>query len=201
MVIGALIRCQSLLKSKNIRVVGVDYDADYVSVAKTAISNQGLADYISVVTMSVYDVQSKRSELTVPGTKENNESSQPHQFDAVYFSGSLSLLPDMVGAIQVVAPLLLFQPPHTSTVGKIYITQTYQRQISTLLSYMKPLLRFVTTIDFGKLVTEQEAEDLFYRQIQETCGMDVLEHKVIDKSVNTSMQAAYLTVLQGKKKK
>jgi hypothetical protein len=191
--IGALIRCQSLLKSKNIRVVGVDYDAQYVSVAQTAITNQGLEDYISVVAMSVHDVQTKRSELTVPG-RMKAESSPPHQFNAVYFSGSFSLLPDRVGAIQVVAPLLL------PNAGKIYITQTYQRQGSMLLSYLKPLLRFLTTIDFGQLVTEQDAEDLFYRQIQETCDMDVLEHKVMDGSVNTSMQAAYLTVLQGNKK-
>lgn len=175
-------------------MVGVDYDAHYVSVAQTAIANQGLENYISVVTMSVYDVQTKQSELTVPGAKKGESS--PHQFDAVYFSGSFSLLPDMVGAIQVVAPLLLLQPPNS---GKIYITQTYQRQFPMLLSYMKPLLRFLTTIDFGQLVTEQDAEDLFYRQIQVTCGMDVLEHKLIDRSVNTSIQAAYLTVLQGNK--
>jgi hypothetical protein len=207
-IIGALIQCQSLLKSKNIRVVGVDYDAHYVSEAQTAIFHQGLQDYISVVTMSVYDVPSKRSELTAPGgTKEKtNESSSsfssPHQqFHAVYFSGSFSLLPDMVGAIQAVTPLLLQQTttPNNAVGGKIYITQTYQRQLPfpMLLSYIKPLLRYLTTIDFGQLVTEQQAEDLFYRQIQErTCGMKVLEHEVMDRSVNTSMQAAYLTVLQ-----
>lgn len=192
-------------------MVGVDYDANYVSVAQTAISDQGLDEYISVVTMSVYDVQSKLSELAellvlLPpaGTKNKNEessSSSPQhdqQFDAVYFSGSFSLLPDMVGAIQVVAPLLSSSSQSPKNVGKIYITQTYQRQFPRLLSYIKPLLRYLTTIDFGQLVTEQEAEDLFYRQIQETCGMDVLEHKVIDSSVNTSAQAAYLTVLQRK---
>jgi hypothetical protein len=199
-------------------VVGVDYDANYVSVAQTAISSQGLDNYISVVTMSVYDVQSKQSQsrLIVPpgGTKEESEASSfphhHHQFDAVYFSGSFSLLPDMVGAIQVVAPLLsslssltsssssVVQPPKNVGEGKIYITQTYQRQFPTLLSYIKPLLRFLTTIDFGQLVTEQDAEDLFYRQIQDTCEMDVLEHEVMEGSVNTSMQAAYLTVLQRK---
>jgi hypothetical protein len=53
----------------------------------------------------------------------------------------------MLGALTAVKPLL--QPN-----GKIYVTQTYQRYTPPLLPYLKPLLKYVTTIDFRQLIRE-----------------------------------------------
>jgi hypothetical protein len=48
----------------------------------------------------------------------------------VIFAGSISLMPDPVGALHATAKLL---KPN----GKIYITQTFQRRGAMFLSYLK----------------------------------------------------------------
>jgi ubiquinone/menaquinone biosynthesis C-methylase UbiE len=181
---GALIHCQDLLKTRNIRVVGIDYDQDYVMEAQKAIAKEGLQDYISVLHMSVYDMETRRNKLKIPG-----KEAAPSEFDAAYFSGSFSLLPDMCGALRVTCRLLQPKAP-------IYITQTYQRKSPPLLSYIKPLLRYITTIDFGQLIFEQEAKDLFYNVVPKECDLNVVEHDVIPGSLDTALQAAYLTILE-----
>jgi hypothetical protein len=80
--------------------MGLDYDADYVAKAQNAIRNAGLDQVVSVVDMSVYDVQRDKSKLLLPG------ETRPTLFDAIYFSGSFSLLPAMPGALTAVKPLL-----------------------------------------------------------------------------------------------
>jgi hypothetical protein len=59
------------------------------------------------------------------------------------------------------------------------------------LPYAKPLLKYATTIDFGKLVKEEEVLQIFKES-----GLEVVEHDVIPESVDNSYQAAYLSVLR-----
>jgi len=165
--------------------MGLDYDADYVAKAQNAIRNAGLDQVVSVVDMSVYDVQRDKSKLLLPG------ETRPTLFDAIYFSGSFSLLPDMQGALTAVKPLL-------QTNGKICVIQTYQRYTPLLLPYLKPLLRYVTTIDFGQLIREDRAAEIFHQQVPDQCQLDCVEHEVIKGSVDTFVQAAYLTILKPK---
>jgi hypothetical protein len=66
--------------------MGLDYDADYVAKAQNAIRNAGLDQVVSVVDISVYDVQRDKSKLLLPG------ETRPTLFDALYFSGSFSLI-------------------------------------------------------------------------------------------------------------
>lgn len=107
-------------------------------------------------------------------------------FDAVYFSGSFTLLPDPVEALRVVKPL---------TKSKIYVTQTYQRKSPPLLGYIKPLLKYLTTIDFGQLTYEAEIAEFFSEKVPKECSLKLESHEVIKGSLDTSLQAAYLTIL------
>ena len=62
------------------------------------------------------------------------------------------------------------------------------------LSLLKPLLKYLTTIDFGQLVFEPEVV-----RIVEAAGMRVVENVVIPNSVNTPLQVARLLVVQPQK--
>lgn len=103
-------------------------------------------------------------------------------FDAVYFSGSFSLLPDPSRALRHASQLL-------SPGGAVYITQTFQRSPSRILAVVKPLLKFVTTIDFGRLMLEAEVA-----RVCDAGGMLIVERRPIIGSVNNRLQTALLVV-------
>ena len=70
-------------------------------------------------------------------------------YDAAYFSASLMLLPDPAAAVRRVAGLL--RPG-----GTLYATQTFQLRRSRLVERGKPLVRYVTTIEFGRVTYEDD---------------------------------------------
>ena len=148
---SALVANSTILKDKNISVIGVDYDEVYVNYAKSLINKENLQNRIKVKCASVYDV----------------EALKLGQFEAVYFSGSFSLLPDPIKALETVNNLLVKN-------GIIYITQTYQKKSVFGMKFLKPLLRYITTIDFGQLVYEYELENLL-----KNSNFKVLENKTM----------------------
>lgn len=183
---GALLRCTDLLVKKDLKVVGIDIDSAYVDAGHEAILHAGMDDRISINVVDVYEAKEKVLDLVkqIGGT----EDSDGRFVDAVYFSGSFSLLPDPVKALQLVAE---FVKPKDGEKGSIFITQTYQRKTPFFLPYLKPLLKYATTIDFGQLVTEDDILSTF-----EESRLEVVQHEVIPNSVNNSLQAAYISVLR-----
>lgn len=126
----ALLENAAAVVEKDLHVVGIDIDADYVERCKLEVSRRGLEDRVSVRFESVYDHRGG-------------------PYDAVYFSGSFMLLPDPARALQDVGALL-------APGGRIYFTQTFEQRRSIALEFLKPLLRFVTTIDFGRVTYEAD---------------------------------------------
>ena len=186
---GALLRCADLIKAKKLKVVGIDIDAAYVEAGKASIEEAKLSDSISIDIVDVYEGKEKILDLAKKlGATVNSHG----QFvDAVYFSGSFSLLPDPIKALQLVSEFLKRNTKTGANGGGIYITQTYQRRTPFFLPLAKPLLKYATTIDFGKLVKEDEVLQIFKES-----GLEVVEHNVIPESVNNSFQAAYLSILR-----
>ena len=127
---SALLANSETLLRKDIHVTGIDIDADYVERCTQEVMRRSFENRIEVRLESVYDHQGG-------------------PYDAVYFSGSFMLLPDPARALHRVGRLL-------APDGRIYFTQTFERQRSTALEVLKPLLRFVTTIDFGRVTYESE---------------------------------------------
>lgn len=183
-----MLRCADLVKSKDLKIIGIDIDAAYVEAGKQSLEVAGLSDRISIDKVDVYD----GSENIVELAKALGASADTNGkiFDAVYFSGSFSLLPDPVKALKLVSEWTK-EPTKDSKEGTIYITQTYQRKTPFFLPYVKPLLKYATTIDFGQLVREEDVLETFKRS-----GLDVVEHGVIPGSVDSRFQAAYLSVLR-----
>lgn len=161
--------------AKNLSFLGVDYNSTYINSAKSNIVHAGLNNTCSAIHGSVYEIAS------------NPELPKNFQCDAVYFSGSFSLMPDPAKALQVCSKYL------KNDTGKIYITQTFQRQAFPGLAYLKPLIKYLTTIDFGALVMESEVHTMV-----KAAGMRIERNELIKDSVDNKWQAAYLVVIDTK---
>lgn len=109
-------------------------------------------------------------------------------FGAVYFSGSFSLLPDPPAALRMTSKVLADN-------GKIYITQTFQRKTLPFLNMIKPWIYYITSIDFGQLITTSEILDL-YKEVDDE--LEVESHALIEGSIDTMLQGAYMSVLRHK---
>ena len=180
---GALVRAPNprTVRDRHLSVVGLDYEACYVAKAKLAIAAAGLSDAVSVHCESVYDVPRLRAKIV--GAR---------RFDAVYFSGSLTLMPDPAAALKCVAGVL---EPH----GLVYVTQTYQlRRVPvwhTAVAALKPLLRHLTSVDFGRLTYLSEVH-----AIVERAGMELVEDVPVPGSIDNFTQSARLLVLRPRKR-
>ena len=132
---AALARCADVVRAKQLSVVGLDIDRDYLARCRAALGRAGLSGQVSPMLGSVYDHRGG-------------------PYDAVYFSASLMLLPDPVAAIEHVASLL-------APGGRLFSTQTFHHRRSRLLERAKPLAQHVTTIHFGRVTYEHEFRKAF----------------------------------------
>jgi len=186
----ALVRNKALLLEKRLSVVGLDYEAAYIKKAEAVLKAADLLRpvpegtegyrkgefYCQVFEKSIYD-----SDL--PKLCEDG------RFDAAYFSGSLTVMPDPVEALRAVVPLI------KEKVGRIYITQTFEKQRSPVKAFFKPMLKHITTIDFGQLTTESDIE----RIISEAGLFEIVQNKPIPGSLDSNpWQVARLIVLRVK---
>jgi SAM-dependent methyltransferase len=145
---GALANNADLIKERDLRVVGIDIDPDYVVRARARLAEVGLQDHVRVELVSVYDFAETG-------------------FDAAYFSASFMLLPDSAAALRHVLGLLTQE-------GRVYFTQTFQDRRSPVLERVKPVLKTLTTIDFGNVTYEPD-----FLATLDRGGVDVLEHKTL----------------------
>ena len=126
----ALLAHAALVRQKNLRVTGVDVDRAYVERCLDSVKEAALEDRVAVHLESIYDHHGG-------------------PYDAAYFSSSFMLLPDPTAALVHTESLL-------SPGGCFYFTQTFEHSRSRILEVVKPLLRLVTTIDFGRVTYEGE---------------------------------------------
>eukprot|EP00557_Chaetoceros_sp_GSL56_P010966 CAMPEP_0176477038 /NCGR_PEP_ID=MMETSP0200_2-20121128/393_1 /TAXON_ID=947934 /ORGANISM="Chaetoceros sp., Strain GSL56" /LENGTH=215 /DNA_ID=CAMNT_0017872789 /DNA_START=46 /DNA_END=696 /DNA_ORIENTATION=- len=176
---SALLQCKDIVQKKNLRIIGIDYNDLYVQAAQKEIQQQEMNSCISVHKCDIYN----QEELIRILSLENIT-----QVDSVYFSGSFSLLPDPKSALLSIQRVLKEDNDNS---GRVYITQTYQKRPSFFMRKVKPMLKFLTTIDFGQLVTLEEIRDL----LEHVDGLTLEQHEVMDDSLDNYWQAAYLSVL------
>lgn len=161
----ALANNRALLVSKNITVDGVDYDLDYVKRAHVLLKDHRLDTVVKAHHASIYDYQGG-------------------PYDAVYFSSSLMIMPDPVAALKHTMAML--KPG-----GKVYVTQTIQTKRSKLVELGKPLLKFLTTIDFGNVTYEKDLLANFKK-----AGLTLVENVAISGSTMTSTRSFRIFVLE-----
>jgi SAM-dependent methyltransferase len=127
---GALLANADLVKRKCLRITGIDIDADYVERARRRLRDSPLTDRAEVRLESVYDHRGG-------------------PYGAVYFSASFMLLPEPVQALRHCCALL-------KPAGRIFFTQTIQKQPARWMEILKPMLKRVTSIDFGRVTYEDD---------------------------------------------
>jgi SAM-dependent methyltransferase len=127
---GALVAHAEQLRAMEIHVTGVDIDADYIERCVRVVQRERLQAFVVPRLESVYDHRGG-------------------PYDAAYFSGSFMLLPDPPAAVRHVVQLL-------APGGRLYFTQTFEHRRSRFLEVLKPLLRRLTTIDFGRVTYEAD---------------------------------------------
>ncbi|MGM0450767.1 MAG: class I SAM-dependent methyltransferase [Pseudomonadota bacterium] len=139
---GALVANAERVIRKDLRITGIDIDGDYVERARQRLHQSSLSNRVAVDQESVYDHQGG-------------------PYDAVYFSASFMLLPEPERALRHCATLL-------NPGGRIYFTQTIQHRHSRVMEAFKPMLRRLTSIDFGRVTYEED----FRAQI-EAAGLEL----------------------------
>jgi SAM-dependent methyltransferase len=157
---GALLANAGLVERKRLRVVGIDIDADYVARARQRLGASSLDARVEVRLESVYDHRGG-------------------PYHAVYFSGSFMLLPEPERALRHCRALL-------SPGGRIFFTQTIQKQPTRWIEILKPMLKRVTSVDFGRVTYE----DAFRAQIQ-GAGLDLEEFTALTRH---RARASYIAV-------
>ncbi|CAD7930115.1 unnamed protein product [Amoebophrya sp. A25] len=187
----ALLRNGDYLRKKKIKVVGLDYDADYIELGKKQLVRENADLNIDLMCRSIYDISGIQRDLAATSVatrtcqEDAQAASKAYKFDVVYFSGSFSLLPDPVEALRLVKRHFLAES------GRLYITQTFQRKHSPITERMKPLLRQLIRIDFGTLTYEKDLD-----KILEKSGLHVLSNEPIPGSVDTAYQVARIICLR-----
>ncbi|MBD0319573.1 MAG: class I SAM-dependent methyltransferase [Gemmatimonadetes bacterium] len=157
---GALLANADLAVRKGLRVTGIDIDADYVARARQRLAASPLNGRAEVRLESIYDHRGG-------------------PYDAVYFSGSFMLLPEPERALRHCRALL-------SPGGRIFFTLTIQKQPSRWMEILKPMLRRVTSIDFGRVTYE----DAFRAQLR-AAGLELEEFTALSSHGN---RASYIAV-------
>jgi ubiquinone/menaquinone biosynthesis C-methylase UbiE len=127
---GSLVRNGALLRERDITVVGIDIDGDYLREAERQIKLFQLEDRIVV-------------------RKVDAKHLDEQGFGAAYFGASFMLMDDPPGVLAHVASLL-------APGGLIFFTQTFQERRSPFWEKAKPLLHKITTIHFGQVTYEDQ---------------------------------------------
>jgi ubiquinone/menaquinone biosynthesis C-methylase UbiE len=129
---GALVANAPLVLTRGIEITGVDVDRDYLARAERHVRRAKLEGRVRLL-------------------HEPVERHRERSYDAVYFSASFMLLDDPVAALRHAAGLL-------APGGRLFFTQTFERQRAPLMERIKPLLRRITTIDFGRVTYRPDFE-------------------------------------------
>jgi alpha-N-acetylglucosaminidase len=121
------------VKAKQLRIVGIDTDAEYVEACKRLITEFELESHVSVLNVGI------ESFAPVAGEK----------FDVVFFSMSFMLMRDPRAVLEKVKPWL-------GNSGEILFVQTMFKRRSRVREFIKPRLKYLTTIDFGTPTYESD---------------------------------------------
>ena len=165
---GALARGADRVRAKNLRVTGLDIDRDYYRRCLEEMARSGLSGQVTPLLESVYDHRGG-------------------PYDAAYFSASLMLLPDPVAALRHVSGLLAPE-------GQLFFTQTFHHRRSPLREKVKPLIRHVTTIDFGTVTYEDD-----FRRVLAAADLQVLELVTLGTTRSSSYRLAVAVPDAGKR--
>lgn len=131
---GMMIRkFHGLIKSKQLRIVGIDINKHYLNHCDGLIKGYGLENHIETYCKSIEDFEPKIK----------------NYFDFVLFSMSFMLFDDQRLVLHRIKEWI--RPG-----GKIVFFQTMYKDRFRLMDFIKPKLVYFTSIDFGKVTYEND---------------------------------------------
>ncbi len=140
-----------LIKAKKLRITGIDIDPNYLKHCEEMIRKHQLAESIDVCHAAAEDY--------CPAEKGC--------FDNVLFNLSFMLLRDQRAVLQRARDWL--KPG-----GQLIFAQAIFRKRSCLVDLVKPKLKYLTTIDFGRAIYEKD----FFALLEET-GLAIQADRVL----------------------
>jgi len=141
----------ALIRSKRFSITGLDVHRDYLARCNRLIGAYGLQEHI-------------HTELT---PVEAYAPPSAGCFDCILFSMSFMLLDDPRLILRRIRPWL-------APGGQVVFVQTMFQNASRLLDFVKPRLKYVTTVDFGRAIYEQDFLALLRSE-----GLQILEDRLI----------------------
>lgn len=130
-----------LIKSKNLQIIGIDINKSYLSHCNSLINKWELDDHISIFNAPV----------------ECYEPPEPGYFDYILFSMSFMLFDDQELVIDRIRHWL-------KPAGQVLFFQTMFRKRSPFIEFIKPKLKYLTTIDFGRITYDEEFHSMLQRK-------------------------------------
>lgn len=128
-----------LIKRKNIKVVGVDIDPNYVRSAKHAVIDAELEEHIRIINIDIREALDSDTDLL------------NHSFDFVCFSDSFAVIPN-------VYTIITHCEKYLNSTGYMIITSTLFDKYSTNVDWIKQKLVYVSSVDFGNMMLKDDLE-------------------------------------------
>lgn len=151
---GAMLRnYHKLIKSKDLKITGIDINQSYLDHCDRLIRTYELEDNIKIQHNPVETYKPAENEL----------------FDFVLFSMSFMLFDDQQLVLDKIRNYL-------KPAGKIIFFQTMFKEKFSLMEFIKPKLKYFTTVDFGSVTYEKEFFDLLDRK-----SLEILQDRLIKK--------------------
>ena len=124
------------LKTSNVkRVLGIDIDETYVAKATERFKDDARVE------VRLMDFMDAKGDFT-------------EKFDVVYFGFSIMLMPEKVLALKQAANLLA---PN----GRLLMILTLYDKKSPIAEFLKPKIKYLTSIDFGETMYKTDMQTLF----------------------------------------
>jgi len=140
-----------MIRAKRLSITGLDIDKDYLARCNQLIRDYALDANIRIEMTPV-------EEYTPPSTK---------YFDCILFSMSFMLLKDPRVVLRRIRPWLAAN-------GQVVFVQTMFTHPSRFLEIVKPRLKYLTTIDFGRVIYERDFLLLLHSE-----GLQVIDDRLI----------------------
>lgn len=129
---------------KEANVVGIDIDKSYVPAAQRLFKDH---KNVSIRLMNFYDLSTQLPDQL---------------FDTIIFGSSFMLMPDQSKAIEICKSTFFLILEHLTKNGKIYFLLTLydeKTQFNRFMEVVKPYLKYLTTVDFGKVTYKSDFEN------------------------------------------
>ena len=135
------------------RVLAIDIDQAYVQRATETFKTNDQVTVKKLNWMEIEDLEKER-------------------FDLVFFGFSFMLMPDKVEALKIAQRMVTKD-------GKILMFLTLYTKRNRFVEWIKPKIKFFTSIDFGDTIYKDQLE-----KIVEDSGMVLKQFKMLGKEVN-----------------